>query len=198
MKESTMTDEQSKKPSGGKKRRRRRSSRKRKRSSQAKGDANKGPTNQSGDDSNSTRSSRRRRRRRRRSRGKGSSNQRQQQVAAKDMLDAKLPESIFVYTHVVRSSELDTYGFRSDPFMNRSRSLDDFRIDLSPIFPDAEEDGEAAEVRIFDAALHSQIVISLEESDDTDDGENDTEQAAASLDEATQAEQDGLQDKGEA
>ncbi len=94
---------------------------------------------------------------------------------ARDMLDAKLPESIFVYTHVLRSAELDTYGYRPDPFLNRSRSLEDFRIDLSPLFPEDDAGGGGEDERIFDAALHGPIVTTL--ADSADDEEGDDEEA---------------------
>lgn len=168
-----MADEQSKPTSGGsKRRRRRRSSRNRKRSNQPKSDAPNAPSGQkSGDDSSAPS---RRRRRRRRSRSRSSQSQRQEQAPVRDMLDAKLPESIFVYTHVLRSSELDTYGFRPDPFLNRSRSLEDFRIDLTPLFPQDAEGAGSEEERIFDAALHGPIVTSL--ADALDEEENGAEE----------------------
>ena len=89
---------------------------------------------------------RRDRRRRRRSRSRSASSEAETAVemAPKDMLDARLPEDVFVYTHVIRSSALDTYGFRPDPFHNRSRGLADFRIDLSPLFPEMTPGGEDA------------------------------------------------------
>lgn len=168
-----MADEKPKPPSGGSKRRRRRSSRNRKQSGPPKNDAANAAANQPGGDGDSSSPSRRRRRRRR-SRSKDLQNQQQQQAPVRDMLDAKLPESIFVYTHVLRSSELDTYGFRSDPFLNRSRRLEDFRIDLSALFPEDAEGAGGATERIFDAALHGPINTTL--ADSVDDDESDHEE----------------------
>ena len=83
------------------------------------------------------------------------------------MLDARLSESIFVYTHVLRSSELDTYGFRPDPFLNSSRDLRDFRIDMSAIFPDEAANEAVSEgdepPPIFDSALHGPILTHVPE-----------------------------------
>ena len=164
-----MPDEQQK-PSTNSRKRRRRPSRKRKRSSQSdRNDATTTPkTRSAGEPEQGSR----RRRRRRKSRRSGEEQNPKSAVAKTDVLDAKLPESIFVYTHVVRSSELDTYGFRPDPFLNSSRELADFRIDLSPLFPEEEVETVAEERRIFDAALHGPIdtsAASTSEDDDDDD-----------------------------
>ena len=87
----------------------------------------------------------------------------------KDPLDAELPESVFVYTHVIRASELYTYGFRPNPFHNRSRGLEDFRIDLSPLYPDnAAEDGP-----IHDGALHDAISFSPDDEQEENEQEDD-------------------------
>ncbi|MDQ3249336.1 MAG: hypothetical protein M3Q45_09030, partial [Chloroflexota bacterium] len=54
------------------------------------------------------------------------------------------PLSIFVYTHVVRPDQRDSYEFRSEHFSKVSRSLEEFEIDLSKLFP--EEGAEPAAI----------------------------------------------------
>ncbi len=46
------------------------------------------------------------------------------------------PASVFIYTHVVRPEQRDSYEFRSEHFSKVSRQLEDFDIDLSILFPD--------------------------------------------------------------
>ena len=46
------------------------------------------------------------------------------------------PASVFIYTHVVRPEQRDSYEFRSEHFSKISRQLEDFDIDLSILFPD--------------------------------------------------------------
>jgi hypothetical protein len=55
-----------------------------------------------------------------------------------DVDDYVTPSSVFVYTHVSRAgSGLDTYEFRAEHFSKGGRTLEDFEIDLSKLFPDA-------------------------------------------------------------
>ena len=178
-----MSDEQQK-PStnSGKRRRRRRPSRKRKHSAQPnRSDATSTPSSRSAGEPEQRS---RRRRRRRKSRPNEEEQTTKGTIAKTDALDAKLPESIFVYTHVLRSSELDTYGFRPDPFLNSSRVLADFRIDLSPLFPDDNTENDEQERRIFDAALHGPIDTSVADTMDGDDEDGFAD------DEDSQSEQD--------
>ncbi len=123
------------------------------------------------------------RRRRRRSRSRGKPTNQQQNNAPKDAIDAQLPDNVFVYTHVVHSSTLDTYGFRPDPFMNSTRGLNDFRIDLSAIFPD-QENNTGADVPIYDSALHSPINARLS-SDEASDEHSDHDSSEPSTLDAT-------------
>ncbi|NJN83549.1 MAG: hypothetical protein HC802_15540 [Caldilineaceae bacterium] len=77
---------------------------------------------------------RRRRRSRSRRRGGGESAPSQNTTTSIE-LDYVAPESVFIYTHVVRADTRDNaYEFRPDHFSSVSRTLDDFRIDLSPLF----------------------------------------------------------------
>jgi len=52
--------------------------------------------------------------------------------------DYVAPKSVFIYTHVVRPDQRDSYEFRADHFAKGGRRLEDFDLDLSLIFP---EDG---------------------------------------------------------
>lgn len=202
-----MAEEEQKSTSSGspKRRRKRRPSRNRRRSTKSNSKATEQsattPKSKAVEKQEPSRSSRRRRRRRPRSR-KSSRSEQQSQAQAQsqsqvDALDAKLPESVFVYTHVVHSSALDTYGFRSDTFMNSSRSLDDFRIDLSAIFPEGS-DADDANTPIFDSALHGPVSAHVSEDaesgDPVDDQERDNRGRAAS---ATQPDGTGEQRAGD-
>ena len=153
-----MAEEQQSKSSEGssKRRRRRRPSRKRRRPSQSKSKETQSAQPAS-KPSSSQGASQKNRRRRRKSRSRKSTGSQRRNARQKDMLDARLSESVFVYTHVVYSSALDTYGFRSDPFITSSRGLHDFRIDLSSIFPDGMQGEDNMDTRIYDSALHSPI-----------------------------------------
>lgn len=83
-----------------------------------------------------------RRRRRARSRVNGNPTQRPDAVLPEvvDLPDYIVPSSVFVYTHVSRAgSGLDTYEFRAEHFSKGGRTLEDFEIDLSKLYPDAAQ-----------------------------------------------------------
>jgi len=82
---------------------------------------------------------RRRRRRSRSERGEETPVVRESTVAAIDH-EYTLPKAVFVYTYVLRPSHLATHEFRPEHFSRVGRSLEDFQIDLSPLFP---EEGKA-------------------------------------------------------
>ncbi len=79
----------------------------------------------------------RRRRRRPRSRQNGAALE--PKVIAPPTLiedDYVPPKSIFIYTHVVRPDQRDSYEFRAEHFGKSGRRLEDFDIDLSILFPE--------------------------------------------------------------
>ena len=47
----------------------------------------------------------------------------------------KPPKSVFVYTYVLRPGAPTSYEFRAEHFSRVGRRLEDFEIDLSPLFP---------------------------------------------------------------
>ena len=46
----------------------------------------------------------------------------------------------FVYTHVLRPSMRDNFEFRTEHFSKVTRKLEDFHIDLSPLYPDGGDE----------------------------------------------------------
>ena len=61
-------------------------------------------------------------------------------------LDYAPPESVFIYTHVLRPEQRDSYSFRSEISSGTGRTLADFDIDLSLLFPDeSKQPGESAD-----------------------------------------------------
>ncbi|MEX1019366.1 MAG: hypothetical protein WDZ49_06890, partial [Litorilinea sp.] len=67
------------------------------------------------------------------------------EAAPEPMPDLEIePKRVFVYTHVLRPALRDAYEYRAEHFSQTGRTLDDFRIDLSPIliFPDGDLDAE--------------------------------------------------------
>lgn len=80
---------------------------------------------------------RRRARRNRRRRKNGKSKQSEKGPSIIEQIDNNYvpPEAVYVYTHVLRPVDtLDSYEYRPEHFSSTDRSLDDFRIDLSPLF----------------------------------------------------------------
>jgi hypothetical protein len=48
------------------------------------------------------------------------------------------PQSVFVYTHVSRPGGRDSFEFHSEHFSKVGRTLEDYNIDVSVLFPDGE------------------------------------------------------------
>ena len=128
------------KKSGGRKRNRRRYFRRKKSGSgesqkkEGSTDGQKKPQGSQKRRSNAQRN----RRRRRRSRSKSSGHSGPSIIQEIDRSYVP-PESVFVYTHMLRPDQRDNFTFRSELASGTGRTLDDFRIDLSLIFP---EDGD--------------------------------------------------------
>ena len=81
------------------------------------------------------------RRRRRRSRSRSGNGSNSAPVKVLEM-DYTPPESVFIYTHVLRPEQRDSYSFRSEISAGTGRTLDDFDIDLSLLFPDEAKQDE--------------------------------------------------------
>jgi hypothetical protein len=81
----------------------------------------------------------RRRRRRMRAKQRG-----QNEIAAPVVEDTfkDLPPFVpaFVYTHVLRPAMRDSFEFRTEHFSKVTRKLEDFHIDLSPLYPDGGDE----------------------------------------------------------
>lgn len=81
-------------------------------------------------------------RRRRKSKGRRSEAGREQSAAVQAQeIDYVPPTSVYIYTHIVRPST-STYEFRSEHFSKVGRTLDDYDIDVAPLF-DAEARAKA-------------------------------------------------------
>jgi len=80
---------------------------------------------------------RRRRRMRAKQRGAGESAAPVVEDTFKD-LPPLVPS--FVYTHVIRTTVRDSFEFRSEHFSKVTRKLEDFHIDLSPLYPDGGDE----------------------------------------------------------
>lgn len=98
---------------------------------------------------------RRRRRRSRSERGDETPVVRESTVAAIDH-EYTLPKAVFVYTYVLRPSHLATHEFRPEHFSRVGRRLEDFQIDLSPLFP-AEGKAKAEPKSSQTSALDEEI-----------------------------------------
>src|SRR5687768_3586803 len=46
----------------------------------------------------------------------------------------------FVYTHVLRPASRDSFEFRTEHFSKVTRKMEDFHIDLSPLYPDGSDE----------------------------------------------------------
>lgn len=113
-------------------------------------------------------SSQRNRRRRRRSKSRRSEPSGPSIVQEIDN-DYTPPESVFVYTHVLRPDQRDNYTFRSEIAHGTGRTLDDFQIDLSLLFPEETEsadNGPATEGSINEDLVAEEL---LDEADITDE-----------------------------
>jgi hypothetical protein len=83
----------------------------------------------------------RERRRRRRMRAKQRGPSETTTPVVEDMLK-DLPPLVpaFVYTHVLRPAMRDSFEFRTEHFSKVTRKLEDFHIDLSPLYPDGGDE----------------------------------------------------------
>lgn len=81
----------------------------------------------------------RRRRRRMRAKQRGASET--QAPVVEDILK-DLPPLVpaFVYTHVLRPAMRDSFEFRTEHFSKVTRRMEDFHIDLSPLYPDGGDE----------------------------------------------------------
>jgi hypothetical protein len=126
---------------------------------------------------------RRRRRMRAKQRGQGESTAPIVEDTLKD-LPPLVPA--FVYTHVLRPSMRDSFEFRTEHFSKVTRKLEDFHIDLSPLYPDGGD--EIKGVAYMPPLDHSQFEEGDEEEGDAEayDGEayEDEEWDAEQSDEA--------------
>ena len=50
----------------------------------------------------------------------------------------------FVYTHVIRPMMRDSFEFRTEHFSKVTRKLEDFHIDLSPLYPEGGDEIKSA------------------------------------------------------
>jgi hypothetical protein len=84
----------------------------------------------------------RRRRRRMRAKQRGQSETTTTSEPAVENTLKDLPPLVpaFVYTHVLRPSVRDTFEFRTEHFSKVTRKMEDFHIDLSPLYPDGGDE----------------------------------------------------------
>ena len=81
----------------------------------------------------------RRRRRRMRAKQRGA-NETPSPVVEDILKDLPPLVPAFVYTHVLRPSMRDNFEFRTEHFSKVTRKLEDFHIDLSPLYPDGGDE----------------------------------------------------------
>lgn len=81
----------------------------------------------------------RRRRRRMRARQRGQ-NESQTPVIEDILKDLPPLVPAFVYTHVLRPAVRDSFEFRTEHFSKVTRRMEDFHIDLSPLYPDGGDE----------------------------------------------------------
>jgi hypothetical protein len=81
----------------------------------------------------------RRRRRRMRAKTRGA-NETPSPVVEDILKDLPPLVPAFVYTHVLRPSMRDNFEFRTEHFSKVTRKLEDFHIDLSPLYPDGGDE----------------------------------------------------------
>lgn len=80
----------------------------------------------------------------------------------------KPPKSVFVYTYVLRPGAPAAYEFRAEHFSRVGRRLEDFEIDLSPLFP---TEGKAKQEPAPRLSLAMDEDETTEFSDEVDDDE---------------------------
>lgn len=81
----------------------------------------------------------RERRRRRRNKSRSQTDSRPTPIYEDNVSDLPPLRPAFVYTHVIRPDARDSYEFRSDHFSKVTRRLEDFNIDLTPLWRAQEE-----------------------------------------------------------
>jgi len=87
--------------------------------------------------------------RKRRSKKRRSRSARQQKPSGPSIIDEinrtyTPPESVFIYTHVVRREQRDApYEFRPEHFAHTGRRMEDFRINLTSLYDDILDPQEA-------------------------------------------------------
>lgn len=155
--------------SGSRKRSRRRYFKRKKKNPDAsdKGE-NSGNQKSSGNNQKNRSKAQQNRRRRRRSRsrsGNGSSSA----PVVKLELDYTPPQSVFIYTHVLRPDQRDSYSFRSEISARTGRTLDDYDIDLSLLFPDEAEQGQSVDANPKSTAEGSVDWSMWDEDDDSEE-----------------------------
>ncbi len=115
----------------------------------------------------------RERRRRRRMRAKQRGQQETNAPVEDSLKDLPPLVPAFVYTHVLRPATRDTFEFRSEHFSKVTRKLEDFHIDLSPLYPDGGD--EIKGVAWMPPASERPAIVDDREFDDGgyDDGDDD-------------------------
>jgi hypothetical protein len=113
----------------------------------------------------------RRRRRRLKAKQRGADETRPEMMAPDPELDLP-PKPVFVYTHVIRPAVRDSYEFRSEHFSKVTRRLEDFRIDLSPLFRSEEEAAKLVQEEIVEG-LAEELTGDLDDDLEDDDLEDD-------------------------
>ncbi|MFN8488661.1 MAG: hypothetical protein U0350_13760 [Caldilineaceae bacterium] len=78
------------------------------------------------------------------------------------------PKSIFIYTHVVRPDQRDSYEFRAEHFGKSGRRLEDFDIDLSILFPEDNPQAAESDANHRGGIVDNQALLLPETLDDED------------------------------
>ncbi len=77
-------------------------------------------------------------RRRRKSKGRrGGAGGREQAALQAQEINYVPPTSVYIYTHIVRPAGASSYEFRSEHFSKVGRALEDYDVDVSPLFDEA-------------------------------------------------------------
>lgn len=93
------------------------------------------------------------RRRRRRSKPRGPADSRPEAVYEDNVSDLPPLRPTFIYTHVIRPAARESYEFRSDHFSKVTRRLEDFNIDLAPLWRAQEEAAKPYKLVLSDDLL---------------------------------------------
>lgn len=95
----------------------------------------------------------RERRRRRRSKQRAQTESRPMPAYEDNVSDLPPLQPSFIYTHVIRPSARESYEFRSDHFSKVTRRLEDFNIDLTPLWRAQEEAAKPFKLVLSDDLL---------------------------------------------